>query len=174
MKENIELFLSVLQTLGIIIGAVWAWYRFRVEKPTHPRIEFDVEAQFLGPQANSYLATFTIIAANKGNVEHKFRRIEIEILGLRQEEALVTLNDKQQRIQFPVEFVKLENLIPEKMKYYFVRPNVHQKIHYYTAIPDNIRFVRVFLSFRYEKSKDTHTAERIFEINPTKGNHPAN
>lgn len=163
-KGYLSIALNILQALGIVVGAVWAYYRFRKEKPTHPRIEFDVDATFMPPQQGQYMATFAIRANNKGTVEHRFTEIRIRILGLKQEDALKTSEERAKRVDFPERIVPTVNILPEEFKYFFVRPGINQSFNYFTAISDSIRFIVVRLSFKYEKSEELHTTERVFEV----------
>ncbi|MCP9496641.1 MAG: hypothetical protein MSG64_19565 [Pyrinomonadaceae bacterium MAG19_C2-C3] len=58
-------------------------------------------------------------------------------------------------------------LVPKKFGYFFVRPNVEQQFTFSTVIPDNISFILARAAFKYENSKDLHTAEGAFDARTT-------
>ncbi len=167
------IFLSLLQAIGILVGAGWAFFRFRIESPAKPRIELDVDAEFMGPQAGQYIAGISIQVRNKGTVSHTIERLELDILGLKLDAPVLPHPnaDFAQRVNFPEKLFKSDNIIYDKYGYYFVRAGVQQTIYYHTAVPENIRFVRVWAAFHYRgvDKKHKHTVERIFEVGPAAG-----
>ena len=168
-KDYLGLALNALQALGIVVGAIWAFYRFRIELPWKPRIEFDIDTTFLGSQENGYVASIDFRAANKGTVNHTITKMEIRIRGIKNGAVFTKMGKNQyEKVEFPEKIVSVDNLIPTKYRYYFVRPNINQTFHYYTVIPNDIRFIIVWAAFKYEGSKELHTAEKIFEVKVSK------
>lgn len=147
MEVNASTILQVLQSLVIFIGALWAFVRFRIELPTKPRIELDVDAVFLGPQQGNYIASISILIRNKGTVNHEIHKLKLEILGLNEDMMIEALSNKGQRVNFPVPILNSDNIIPKEYGYYFVRAGVQQTIHYYTPVAEGIRFVRIWAAF---------------------------
>ena len=163
-KRVWDVALSVLQLVAVVVGALWAYFRFRRERPNHPRIAFAVNCKFFGPVQGEYLAAFEIHASNKGNVEHKFTELRLKVLGIKDGEKLTEWSGHEPRLCFPTELVRGVNLVPEKFGYFFVRPGVDQTITFTTKIPSEFRFLVARATFRYEATADLHTAERVFDI----------
>ena len=166
MQSHTDLLLSIVQILGIIFGAIWAWFGFRIELPHKPRIELELDAVFLGPQMGRYIGSISIRVHNKGTVNHTIEQLEIDIRGLKHNDPIQTLSEKEQRVNFPEKTAQSRNIIPSKYKHYFVRAGVQQTILYHTSIPEDIRFVRAWAAFRYSGADGKHTVERIFNITP--------
>jgi hypothetical protein len=164
-KEFWTLVLSAIQTVGVGIGALWAYFRFWREGAHRPRIEFDIQCAFLGQQDNARVVNFIILATNKGNVEHKFSRISLRVRGIMAADGPLARRPDG-RLNFPQELLK-EEIIPKEFGYYFVRPGITQPLTFTTIIPTEVRFLLVRAAFEYEGSKDLHTSERPFEVVPT-------
>ena len=160
-KNLFDVFFGFVQLFVVVTGAAWAYLRFFREGQHAPRIDFDVTCEFFGPQNDSRVAAFTIYAHNKGNIEQKFVRISLRLLGIRLNDTLDLREDL--RLNFPHSLAKAE-VIPEKFGYYFVRPGVNQQISFTTIIPADIRFVLARAAFKYEDSNDLHTTEKVFDI----------
>ena len=156
--------LNVLELIVLIISAIWAYFRFRKENPLHPRIEFDINCNFLGPQHDSYLTSFIISAHNKGNVEHKFSEIKLRVLGIKTKDTLTDLEGYSPMVKFPQVIMKGVNIVPNKYGYFFVRPGVNQTFNYTTQVLSDIRFIIVRAAFKYQSTNEIHTAEKVFEV----------
>jgi hypothetical protein len=167
-KNLSDVILNSIQLLVLLVSALWAYFRFRKEDPLLPRIEFEINCQFFGPQQNSYLAAFIITANNKGNVEHRFSEIRLKVRGIKAGETLSEFKDFAPMVNFPVEIIKGVNIVPTKFGYFFVRPGVNQTFNYATQIPEHICFIIVRATFKYEETDELHTAERVFEVKTTK------
>jgi hypothetical protein len=160
----IGLIISGIQLLVVLGGVVWAFIRFRNEDPLYPRIEFDIKSEFFGPQSNAYLTSFTISANNKGNVEHKFTEIRIRVRGIKKNATLTEFEKYPPMVKFPEKIMEKVNIVPPELKYFFVRPGVNQAFQYATQIPDDIHFIIVRATFKYQSTGELHTAERVFEV----------
>lgn len=166
-KNIFDVVLSAIQLLAILVGAIWAYFRFWREGTHRPRIEFDLACIFLesgSPHDNHKVAAFTIHARNMGHIEHKFDRISLRLRGIKSDALLAVREDK--RLEFPEPLLKAE-LIPQKVGYYFVRPGVEQQVTFTTIIPADVRFVLARAAFRYENSNDSHSVEKVFDARQT-------
>jgi hypothetical protein len=118
----------------------------------------------LGPQKDKYVAAFTIHANNKGNIEHQFHEIRLRVLGIKSQDSLKEWEGREPLLRFPERNFETFNIIPEKMEYYFVRPGVHEKFSAVISIPDNWKFILARASFKYKKTGDLHTTQKVFEV----------
>jgi len=166
-KNLFDVIFQGIQLCVVLGTAGWAIIRFGKENPLYPRIEFDVKCDFLGPQIEVYLAAVTITASNKGSIEHRFRKIGIEVRGIPGDDALSARTDYPHLIRFPNEIARIDNIVPAKDGYYFVRPGVSQTFNYAVQVPASIRFIRIKATFIYQSGEDEHTAQKIYEVKPT-------
>ncbi|PSR55890.1 hypothetical protein AHMF7605_21490 [Adhaeribacter arboris] len=170
-KNILEVAFQGIQATVLIASAFWAYFRFRQETPLHPRIEFDVKCVLYGPHLNNYLATFTITANNKGNVEHRFSEIRLKVLGIKNNEPLTEHIEFTPLINFPDKIIRGVNIVPSSFGYFFVRPSVNQTFNYAIKIPEHYRFILVRATFKYQQNGDLHTAERVFEVKAETNQH---
>ena len=162
-KRVWEVVLNILQLVAVVVGALWAYFRFRRERPNHPRIEFAVDCKFFGPILGDTVAAFEIHANNKGHVEHKFTEIRLKVRGIKEGAKLAYFEGREPRLSFPEELFKGVNLVGD-FGYFFVRPGVKQTFTFTTKVPADIRFLVARATFKYEATNDLHTAERVFDL----------
>lgn len=165
--------LQLAQLLAVVVGGVWVYLRFRREGPNHPRIEFGIDCTFLGPQQGFFVAAFVVNAHNKGYVEHRFTELRMKALGIKAGEALTDWKGHAPRLCFPEVIFRGVNLVPQEFGYFFVRPGVDQSFSFVTRVSQDIRFIVARATFKYQKTGDLHTVERVFEVKPARTD-PAN
>jgi hypothetical protein len=163
-KNVFDVVLGSVTLLVALVGGAWAYFRFKKEGAHNPRIELDLDCAFLGPQHGNYVAAFSIYADNKGQVEHRFKEIRLRVRGIRRKQALVEWDERKPMLLFPDSIVSKANVVPPDYGYFFVRPSVRQRISYVTPISEEYAFILARLTFRYGKSEEIHTAERVFEV----------
>jgi hypothetical protein len=163
-KTIFDVVLGITQTAIVIGGTVWAYFRFFREGVHKPRIEFDVECSFLGPQQGRYVAAFMIHAINRGNVEHRFSEIRLRVRGIKSSAALNAWKDHEPLLEFPDQEFETVNIVPKELEYYFVRPGIDQRFSFVTSVPAGWRFIITRATFKYETTDELHTAEKAFEV----------
>jgi hypothetical protein len=156
--------IGATQLLLLVVGAVWAYYRFWREGSHRRRVEFSINCSFFGPQCDEYLAEFTLHADNKGLVVHRFPSIELRVRGIKASEGISFWENRRPRVEFPHKIVQAE-IVHEKYAYIFVEPGVKQVITYVTRIPAEYRFILARAEFRYDR-RNPHSAESVFEVKP--------
>jgi len=164
VKNMWDVTFGVLQSLAVAAAGLWAYFRFRREGVHNPAIEFDVEMEVFKADELRFLAQLSAIATNKGQVEHKFRRITLVVRGLRQNEEPRLLVGNEPQLDFPEVLLRFENIVPKGDAYNFVRPGVTQRFTAPALIPSHHRFVLFFAQFEYEGTGDKHDAQRVFDL----------
>ena len=82
-----------------------------------PQIEFNLDRIFLGPQEGAYVAEFKLNLLNKGAVWQKIYIISLQILDISEGRRFSCCIDRQEEFQFPIRFLKIDNLISPKWRY---------------------------------------------------------
>lgn len=166
-KNLIDVFLGLAQFLVVLCGAAWAYYRFRAEGLHRPRVEFDVDANFLGPQNNYFLTEILISAHNVGLRIRKFPSIKLLVRGIKHDAKIEEWKENEPRLFFPDKIIdNAEVIFKKNYGHVFVEPGVKQKLTYLTRIPADYRFISIRVEFEYNENR-THSAERILEL-PTR------
>ena len=162
-----QMILPYIQTAIVIIGAVWAYFRFFREGTHNPRVQFDIDCDFLGPQNGRYVAAFTVTAKNCGHIEQHFKEIRIRMRGIENGVDLITWNERPPLLEFPLEEFDTYNIIPSRSEYFFVRPGVEQRFSFVTSVPENWKFILARATFKYQKTNEIHTAEKALMVSAT-------
>ncbi len=161
-KNLLTIVIASTQLLLLVVGAVWAYYRFWREGSHRRRVEFRIDCVFFGPQQDQYLAEFKLHAVNKGLVVHRFPSIELRVRGIKASDEISFWKDRKPRVEFPHKVMQGE-IVHEKYSYIFVEPGVEQVITYVTKIPAEYRFILARAEFRYDRL-NPHSAEEVFEV----------
>src|SRR5258708_19933982 len=100
-KNLLTIVIASTQLLLLVVGAVWAYYRFWREGSHRRRVEFRIDCVFFGPQQDQYLAEFKLHAVNKGLVVHRFPSIELRVRGFKPLDKISFCNIKNPPVKFP-------------------------------------------------------------------------
>jgi hypothetical protein len=171
-KNLVDAVLSLATLLTVLAAGAWAYFRFSREGAHKPRIEFDLECAFFGPQRGVFVMAFSIYADNKGQLEHRFDEIRLRVRAIRRNHLLEEWEVRRPLLLFPEVVIQRANVVPPEYGYFFVRPGVRQRISYVTSIPAEFSFILARITFRYQRTGDVHTAERAFEIRAEPPNRP--
>lgn len=159
----------ILQTLAILFGAGWAYFRLRKERSHEPHVEFTIDCLFYGPQKGEYIVEVLLIIHNKGLVQHKFFDMFLQLRGIKAKGRLSYSKKDDFRLDFPLILVDEVNLLPENYNFFFVEPGISQPFTYATKIPATIKYVLTSGMFYYDRDRRlVHRIERVFPVKATK------
>jgi len=164
---NVEIIEAIKITAAIVAGG-FAYFKFFREGTHHQRIQFDLDCVDIGELTGQRVIEIGCVAENKGNVEQRFDDIRVSIRGI-DGAPLKELEGHEPRLEFPLKLADA-SLVADKLKYYFVRPKVKQRFPLVIKIPSSTKIILVRATFRYENTKEIHSAERSFRL-PAVGSH---
>ncbi|MEM6507394.1 MAG: hypothetical protein AAF711_18310 [Planctomycetota bacterium] len=156
--------LQTIQLILLILAGFFAYYKFFREGIHHPRIEFEIEMEELGVYSRHRIIQVSLIAKNKGLVEHRFDGIRLSIRGMLKDAEVSQLKNHEPRLCFPEILVDKMQIVTKKSKYFFVRPNVFQAFPVTLTISPDVTHVLIRATFKYGYTEDVHSAERAFEL----------
>jgi hypothetical protein len=166
-KRLADVIIESCKLAAIIIGGLWAYFRFRREDTHSPKVSFDLEATFFPAEGEAGFAEFLMVIDNKGLVKHKFRKINLRVRGLTKTDTIKPWRDSQ-RVEFTQKIIDdADVLYKDKYGSIFVEPGVTQKLTFVARVPSNIRFVLARAEFEYSSGL-THSAERVFDVGAKK------
>lgn len=173
MKEIVEIIESVATTIGLVVGAIWVYFRFIRTRENHPKIEFNVNIKLLGRQDNKILIEIIADIENKGLVRHWINNFTCDVLTLQSNDPVV---HGDERINHQLLFEKYnpiksdkENIrerivwIPKDWYKSFIDAGIKQQYTYLTEVPETTTFISIYSQFYYE-DKDFQTSQRTFSI----------
>jgi hypothetical protein len=151
---------SVASIFAFVAAAAW----FVTSNKFRRRIELDVYAKILSLPGNqeTKVLEIQICVENKGFVDHKIRELTVSVHALDSETELKT-KPVTGELEFEKTLLQATNLVPERLKFYFVRPGVKQVVSHIVPIDGNVPMVRVTAGFDYDrKGYYPHTVRHIF------------
>jgi hypothetical protein len=174
--------LGCLNFLALVVGGIFAYRRFILQREEHPKIAFDLEVAFLARQNNQILVEVSPVLTNVGLVRHSIDP-ETFTISLRYltatdllQEGGVELNHQ---IQFP-HSAKVHTkgdkdnthasttkrmLVPADWGDTFVDPGVTQRYSYVMAVPSDAVCLLVRARFDYlDLESAFHGAQRAFKV----------
>src|SRR5271168_685042 len=99
-KRLADVLIATLQFLAVVVTGIWVYFRFRRERTHSPRVAFEIEGEFFGPESGCHIAEFVMSVKNEGLVKHRFTEITLRVRGIRNEAPLILWGDTQ-RVEFP-------------------------------------------------------------------------
>jgi hypothetical protein len=142
--RNIKDIFSIVSSIATIGGVLAALYWFLFTCSFKRRIEFDCDLNIFDVGADEdYLAEVVLIVENKAQREHRLYNLWCEV---RQPRIL-------QGIDPLPTYLKLQNLVPEALTYFFIPAGVQQRFPKTFRIPRQAKVVRVIAMFTYEQER---------------------
>jgi hypothetical protein len=147
-KDFAEGISSVMSTLAIIIGGVWAYWKFVVQMEREPRAEFDLTAEFIGIQDGKWLLEVSARLANKGKVRHLMKNATMNIRYLTSaDHVLESSQDGHFRqVSFP-------HSIGRRVVWSdsYIDPGLEFRNSYLAWVPEEATFVLLLCNFEYDR-----------------------
>ncbi len=160
-----EIVSKTATALGVLIGGGWALWKFGIHREAHAKIEFELELNVVGYQAESILVEIIAKVTNKGLVRHWLRDLRFDLLSLSKDASVVMGDHKinEQVLFQPI--IKKRYWIPPDWLNSFIDAGVCQRYTYITAAPMDAKYLLVYAKFKYPDSEsDFHTAQKVWSI----------
>lgn len=155
---------KVVSALGAVVGAWWAFERWRKRDEHFPRVCFEVSVNFVGSKNGQIVVELISTLDNKGLVPLKIKNFTFKLLGLRASDPLVRGGDEiRQQLRFP-HLLEESVFVPEDWEYSFVYPGVKTEYNFVTSIPPDVEYVRMQADFEYLPSGQTHHAAKVQKV----------
>lgn len=132
-----------------------------IERIYTPHIELRIDCQFFGPRQEQFLASFLLIANNRGHVVHQFPSIRLRVRGIK-DESFQYWKGREPRAHFPHKIFEAE-VVPPDWNFIYVEPGVAHQITFNTVIPADYSYLLAHAEFHYEKYWP-HNVEAIFAV----------
>ena len=168
-KDIAEAIQALVTTLAIIIGGIWAYFRFRIQRERYARLEFNLDLSVLGNYADKILIEAIAIVENKGLVRHWVNDFRFDLHYLPKGGKLT---DGDERINHQVLFqpvIKKRYWIPPSWINTFIDAGVKQRYTYVTHVPSDTAFILLYAQFKYpDTESEYHTSQKVFRIDKDK------
>ena len=132
-----------------------------IERKHKPHIELRLECIFIGKRNDQHLVNFLVIAANRGQVLHKFNNVTLRVRGIKNEQFRYW-EGRTPLAYFPHKIVET-NLVQKGWNFIFIEPGVIQQISLVTLIATDYTYVLAHVEFEYKKFWP-HTAQAVYAV----------
>ncbi len=166
-KTLVDTLQAIITTLAIIIGGIWALRRYVFQREGFPRIEFFVDANFVGVHQDEWLVEFLGMLKNEGNVPHRIKRFDFSVRALLDSDRLEDGEQVRGQVLFP-HVIKKGSWIPgDKDVPMVLMPSVSFRYSYQYHVPLSASFLLIQGRLYYEGHEHLeHRADKVVKIPP--------
>lgn len=158
LAESLE---ATVTALAIIIGGIWALRRYVFEKEGFPRIEFIVDAEFIGVQQNEWVVEILGLLRNQGSVLHQINRFQFSVRALSDTDLLQDGKDIRGQLVFPHKIIKSSWTPNDTKAPMVIMPGVNLRYGYQYHVPVSTTFLLIQGALDYtEHGGLEHRADR--------------
>ena len=151
--------------VGLVIGGVWAIWKFVLKREAHAKIQFSLELNVLGELGGKLLVEAIAVVENKGLVRHDVSDFRFDLHYLPEDGKVIEGDERINRQVLFQPVIKKRYWIPPDWIGSFVDPGVIQRYTYVTFLPKDAAYALVYAQFKYPDEKSAfHTAQRAFRV----------
>jgi hypothetical protein len=101
IKTIVEIIEKITTTVSVLIGGVWVYYRFILQRERYPNINFECDIAFIGQQNDEWLIKMTATLDNKGKAQHTMNVFTFSLDGIQSGEPFIHLEEWNGQANFP-------------------------------------------------------------------------
>jgi hypothetical protein len=156
-KDIAQAIQSVVTSVALIVGGIWAYSKFRYRREREPRAEFDFDVTFAGSQGGRVLVEINAYVENKGSVRHPVQDLSITIRHLLETDQIV---DGAEAINF-------QTIIPHSVKRTlwqntYIDSGIKHRNSYIKSVPAEATFLLILGRFYY--NGEEFRMQRLFKV----------
>jgi hypothetical protein len=158
-KDLSEAVSAVVSSLAILLGGLWAYWKFVIQREREPRAEFDVTAEFLGVQDGKWLLEVSARLNNKGHVRHLMKNATMNARYLTAADPILESSEKGhfRQVSFP-------HSIGRRTVWWdsYIDPGLEFRNSYLAWVPAEATYILLLCNFQYDKG--VWPAQRILKV----------
>ena len=169
LKTVTDILSAAITTLAIVVGGLWALRRYVFEKEGFPRIEFFVDADFVGIHQDEWVVEILGLLKNQGNVPHRIKGLSFSVRAILDSDPIQDGEEIRGQLIFPHK-IKNESWRPTDTKSPMVlMPGISLRYSYQYHVPISADFLLIQGSLNYdEHGALEHRADKVVRV-PKKG-----
>lgn len=142
-----ESFKNIIEGLAVIIGGVWALYRFGLFREKYPSMEIYNGINYIGENSLEYLLELYCIVENKGKVRKWIAPFDFELLYSKEQDSFERIPELNEEVRFNRVLRKITHYGNRK---YWVNPiwyipfvdgESKKRFHHLTSIPKDYKYL---------------------------------
>lgn len=150
---------DVTTAVAIVLGGIWAYWKFSIQRERDPRAEFDLAAEFVGQQDGKWLIEVSARLTNKGKVRHPMTDATMNVRYLLSSDAVVESQDPThfRQLSFP-HAVGRRKIWQDS----YIDPGLEFRNSYIIWVPAQATYVLLLCKFRYDDEE--WPAQRLVKV----------
>jgi hypothetical protein len=155
---------ALVTCIAVVVGGVWTYKRFGVEREGIPRIEFTVDIRFVSQHGQYVVAELIANVSNKGKVRHEIRDFTFDLSYVDSaDEIEIGRTSLGHELAYPHEAASGSWISPG-FGYTFIEPGTAVKYTSSAVIAKTASVVLLAGRFVYPNVNEGHTAETIASL----------
>jgi hypothetical protein len=165
ITETTEIIKNIITAVAIMIAGIWTIYRFGINREKYPKLQFDLDLQVLGKEAEYILIELTAILENKGLTRLYIKDFTFNLLFLK-ENAPIDLSDEKINSQLKFNYAIQKKAWVKDEHNPFIDGGIIQRYRYVYAIPHTAKYAMIYSKFRDTKksSEEKYYLQRAFNL----------
>lgn len=163
IKTIVEIAEKIITSISVLIGGIWVYYRFILQRERYPNINFECDVVFIGKQNDEWLIEITATLDNKGKAQHIMDIFTFSLDGIHSNEQFIHLEKWNGQANFPYSIKKGTFLNPH-YKYFYIDPGTTAKYSYIIAVPTTFSYLLLHCMFKYKEGNKMHVAEKTVKV----------
>lgn len=167
-KDTVEIVSSLVQSVGLLLAAGWAYWKFILQREAEPATDIDVDLAFVGIQKKHWIIQVTATLANKSQVRLEYKDFQVVVRYLLADEPIED-GDEKVGYQLRAELT-IDQRISGRERFFsnsvFINPKQEFRHRYVTFLPDNATFAWVQCKYFHSLGGQTYktNTQRIFRV----------
>lgn len=160
--QQTEIVFKIIQSaatgIALLIGAIWAFYKFYRQRENYSLIDFTVDVEFHSQKDDWWIVELIAYIENKGKVQHRIQDFEFELASLNANDEVTIAEQFGSQVYFP-NILSRGSFLQKKYKYFFNEPGLKNKYSFVARVPKDANTVLLHSWFKYLDGKHSHSAE---------------
>ncbi len=165
VKAIFDIIAASVTTLAVIIGGLWALRRYVFQKEGFPRVEFFVDADFVGIHQDEWVIEILGLLKNQGSVPHRIKGLRFSVRTILDSDPIQDAEKTRWQLDFPHK-IKEGSWTPTDTKSPMViMPGISLRYSYQYHIPISARFLLIQGTLNYDEHGNLeHRADKVLKV----------
>jgi hypothetical protein len=170
MNMDIKTIASVLEAFvkitAIIVGSMWAYWKFVIQREHEPATDLDIDVQFVGEQDDKRIVEITVLLENKSQVRVKYKDFQVVARYLLDGDKV---EEGDSRIRYQLNFPRtIDQRLGGGKRFFsnveYMNPKQVFRHRHITYIPADSTFLWVQTKFKSVFKEAKVDSQRIFKV----------
>ena len=149
-----EIIKNLCEAFAIIIGGLWVYWKFFLNREDESKIELDLDLKLIGKTKNEFILELTAILTNKGLVRHNIDNFSFDFLYLLSTDEIKKGGDViDHQLLFPHKLFNSRQWVSKEWYQAFVDAGVTRKFSHITYIPIQSKYALLITKFDQPETK---------------------